>query len=300
MDEQLVMSLSVAASTAPTTSSSKSAADTKATKTTKLKQVKKSNKALKAAAGASKVVEAKKAAPNDENPQAMEAKETIATVTLDEEKEKDEVEDKPVAVKSVFQMMNSDSDSSDDENEEGNIDPGEEGSSSLTEDLKAANSLLKDLHMSRLARQPPPAPTSSKKKKKNKKKKGQPKTVNTAPIDDLKDGEDELEFLTRQANKSSNCAFQSSSRCKKNTTMLGSVCKFCKLKFCYDHALPEVHGCGDAVRKFERAAFQQQMTRSSDVSNKKLTGDKRKLLKKKLDEKVSAKTASRTTKSKKK
>ncbi|ETN14479.1 hypothetical protein PPTG_07525 [Phytophthora nicotianae INRA-310] len=296
MDEQLVMSLSVAASTAPTTSSSKSAADTKATKTTKLKQVKKSNKALKAAAGASKVVEAKKAAPNDENPQAMEAKETIATVTLDEEKEKDEVEDKPVAVKSVFQIMNSDSDSSDDENEEGNIDPGEEGSSSLTEDLKAANSLLKDLHMSRLARQPPPAPTSSKKKK----KKGQPKTVNTAPIDDLKDGEDELEFLTRQANKSSNCAFQSSSRCKKNTTMLGSVCKFCKLKFCYDHALPEVHGCGDAVRKFERAAFQQQMTRSSDVSNKKLTGDKRKLLKKKLDEKVSAKTASRTTKSKKK
>ncbi|KUF90905.1 hypothetical protein AM588_10002828 [Phytophthora nicotianae] len=171
MDEQLVMSLSVAASTAPTTSSSKSAADTKATKTTKLKQVKKSNKALKAAAGASKVVEAKKAAPNDENPQAMEAKETIATVTLDEEKEKDEVEDKPVAVKSVFQMMNSDSDSSDDENEEGNIDPGEEGSSSLTEDLKAANSLLKDLHMSRLARQPPPAPTSSKKKKKKQEEK---------------------------------------------------------------------------------------------------------------------------------
>lgn len=122
--------------------------------------------------------------------------------------------------------------------------------------------------------------------------------MNTAPVDELKDGEDELEFLTRQASKSTNCAFQSSSRCKKSTTMLGSVCKFCKLKFCYDHALPEVHGCGDAVRKFERAAFQQQMSRPTDAPKKKLTSDKRKLLQKKLEEKVSAKTAGRTTQAK--
>ncbi|POM74642.1 DNA polymerase alpha-associated DNA helicase A [Phytophthora palmivora] len=205
-------------------------------------------------------------------------------------------------------MMGTDSDSSDDD--DGHKDDvveagtGQEESISSSpgsnDDLKVANSLLKDLHMSRLARQPapPPAPTGKKKKNKNKKKKGQSKVANTAPVDELKDGEDELEFLTRQANKSSSCAFQSTNRCKKSTTMLGSVCKFCKLKFCYDHALPEVHGCGDAVRKFERAAFQQQMTRSSDTTKKKLTGDKRNLLKKKLEEQVSAKTASRTTQAK--
>ncbi|GMF42080.1 unnamed protein product [Phytophthora fragariaefolia] len=224
----------------------------------------------------------------------------------------EELEDKAAPSKSIFQMIDSDSDSSADELESDEHEVEENDakkehvepiSANDGADLNAANSLLKDLHMSRLARQPapPPPPTSSggkKNKKKNKKKKGQAKTVNTAPVDELKDGEDELEFLTRQASKSMNCGFQSSSRCKKSTTMLGSVCKFCKLKFCYDHALPEVHGCGDAVRKFERAAFQQQMTRSTNEPKKKLTGDKRKLLKKKLEEKVSAKTASRTTQAK--
>ncbi|KAG7397992.1 DNA-binding protein SMUBP-2 [Phytophthora boehmeriae] len=220
--------------------------------------------------------------------------------TVDDGSADGELEDKP-AKKSVFQLMDSDSDSSAEELEGNNDEklPNPDDGP----DLNAANSLLNDLHLSRLARQPqpPPAPASSgKKKKKNKKskKKSQGKTDGAAPVDDVQDGEDELAFLTRQASKSSSCAFQSSARCRKSISMLGSVCKFCKLKFCYDHALPEVHGCGDAVRKFERAAFQQQMTRSYDSSQKKLTGDKRKLLKKKLDEKVTAKTASRTTQAK--
>ncbi|KAG3179374.1 DNA-binding protein [Phytophthora cactorum] len=303
MDEELVKSLSASAaesdkSSAPiTTSSSKPTAKAKVAKDTKPKQVQKSNKILKTSAP--KVLETTKTAPNDEKPQTIEAKASVATAIVHEEE--DEVEDKAAATKSVFQMMDSDSDSSDDEHVGDEVKPDQQESSPRDDGLKAANSLLKDLHLSRVARQPaPPAPTSGKKKKKNKTKKNQTKVVNTAPVDELKDGEDELEFLTRQANKSSSCAFQSSSRCKKSTSMLGSVCKFCKLKFCYDHALPEVHGCGDAVRKFERAAFQQQMTRSNDTSQKKLTGDKRKLLKKKLEDKVSAKTASRTTKSKKK
>ncbi|KAK1942486.1 DNA-binding protein SMUBP-2 [Phytophthora citrophthora] len=285
VDEGLIMALSTPSEPKPPAK----------TITTKPKQPEKPKKVVKAAiTPVTKAVEKKKtesAPPSDEIP--PEPVVTAESVKEEEESE-EEIEEKAAATKSVFQLMDSDSESSDDSDKE-EINPSE------GEDLKAANSLLKDLHMSRMARQPPPAPTPSKKnKKKNKKKKGQAKTVNTAPVDELKDGEDELEFLTRQASKSSNCAFQSSSRCKKSTSMLGSVCKFCKLKFCYDHALPEVHGCGDAVRKFERAAFQQQMTRSTDAPKKKLTGDKRKLLKKKLEEKVSAKTASRTTQTKSK
>lgn len=81
--------------------------------------------------------------------------------------------------------------------------------------------------------------------------------------------------------------------------MMGSVCRFCKLKFCYTHAMPEIHGCGDAIREFERTQFTQQMR--APVSDKKpLTADKRKLLKKKLEEKVTEKTATRTTKAKSK
>ncbi|KAL3659184.1 hypothetical protein V7S43_015762 [Phytophthora oleae] len=264
------------------------------TNMTKAKETEKPKKVAKAdSAPVTKAVEKKKTEPAPPSDESL-PKPAVATES-DKEESEEEIEEKEAATTSVFQMMDSESERSDESDDQ------EEAKPSEGEDLKAANSLLKDLHMSRIARQPPPpAPTSGKKNKKNKKKKGQAKTVNTAPIDELKDDEDELEFLTRQASKSSNCAFQSSSRCKKSTSMLGSVCKFCKLKFCYDHALPEVHGCGDAVRKFERATFQQQMTRSTDAPKKKLTGDKRKLLKKKLEETVSAKTASRTTQTKSK
>ncbi|KAE9333793.1 DNA-binding protein [Phytophthora fragariae] len=308
VDEGLMLSVNAPIQPAPTVNTGKSS---------KAIQAQKPKKEVKAApARTHRPIQTPKTEPKkkDDKPQEVEAETThAATADVEDEEGEKELEDKASVTKSVFQMMDSDSDSSADEEEidehndeahtSANQEQGEPNSVDDGGDLKNANSLLKDLHLSRLARQPapPPAPTSSggkKNKKKSKKKKGQAKTANTAPVDELKDGEDELEFLTRQASKSTNCAFQSSSRCKKSTTMLGSVCKFCKLKFCYDHALPEVHGCGDAVRKFERAAFQQQMSRSTDAPKKKLTGDKRKLLQKKLDEKVSAKTASRTTQAK--
>ncbi|XP_055637854.1 DNA-binding protein SMUBP-2 [Toxorhynchites rutilus septentrionalis] len=44
-------------------------------------------------------------------------------------------------------------------------------------------------------------------------------------------------------------------RCKQKTTMMGSDCGFCKQRFCFKHGLPEIHGCGEAVRKVEREAF---------------------------------------------
>lgn len=44
-------------------------------------------------------------------------------------------------------------------------------------------------------------------------------------------------------------------RCKKSVLGLSTVCRHCRLRFCYEHGLPEAHGCGDAVRAAVRAAW---------------------------------------------
>lgn len=44
-------------------------------------------------------------------------------------------------------------------------------------------------------------------------------------------------------------------RCKQKTNMMGTDCGFCKQRFCFKHGLPEIHGCGDAVRRQEREEF---------------------------------------------
>lgn len=228
----------------------------------------------------------------------------IPPVEANEEAESEEEDDPELEEKkpSVFQMM-ADSDSSSDSEKDDDDDAEEESNASPAtpnDDLKAASSLLKELHASRMARLPPPPPSTSTKKNKKKKKKGsKPAPAATAPVTAVQDGESELDFLEREAKNSSSCSFKSASRCKKSTSMMGSVCRFCKLKFCYTHAMPEIHGCGDAIREFERTQFTQQMR--APVSDKKpLTADKRKLLKKKLEEKVTEKTATRTTKAKSK
>ena len=35
----------------------------------------------------------------------------------------------------------------------------------------------------------------------------------------------------------------------------GLVCKYCKLMFCFAHALPEVHGCGGAAKDAGRISL---------------------------------------------
>ncbi|RLN06442.1 hypothetical protein BBJ28_00011414 [Nothophytophthora sp. Chile5] len=305
VDEGLLLSLAtavkgaeVSTATASTVSSAKSSVKAKAKKP---KQRPQTETEPKHDAVASKAVPAVEEAAE----QVAESEKEEKAADVQGEEDGDEWEDKPAVKQSVFQLMDSDSDSSvDAEEDEEKAEIGqkevESGQAGAPGDQQTANSLLRDLHLSRLARQPPPPPSASSKKskRKNKKKKVPAKAAGdsgTAAVDALRDGEDELAFLTRQASKSSSCAFQSSSRCRKSVTLLGSVCKFCKLKFCYDHAIPEAHGCGDAVRQFERAQFQQQMSRPTE---KKLSVDKRKLLKKKLDETLTAKTAGRSVQSK--
>lgn len=44
-------------------------------------------------------------------------------------------------------------------------------------------------------------------------------------------------------------------RCKAKTTLMFQNCALCKQRFCFKHGLPEVHGCGEAVKRQEREEF---------------------------------------------
>ncbi|XP_055856631.1 DNA-binding protein SMUBP-2 [Episyrphus balteatus] len=48
------------------------------------------------------------------------------------------------------------------------------------------------------------------------------------------------------------CDYQ---RCKTKTNLMGQNCDHCKKRFCFKHGLPEVHGCGEAVKQEERKNF---------------------------------------------
>ncbi|XP_068148253.1 DNA-binding protein SMUBP-2 [Drosophila tropicalis] len=45
------------------------------------------------------------------------------------------------------------------------------------------------------------------------------------------------------------------SRCKTKTSLMGQDCQHCKKRFCFKHGLPEVHGCGEEVKRDERKNF---------------------------------------------
>lgn len=44
-------------------------------------------------------------------------------------------------------------------------------------------------------------------------------------------------------------------RCKTKTKLMGQDCELCRKRFCFKHGLPEVHGCGEAVKREERVKF---------------------------------------------
>ncbi|KAG5887755.1 hypothetical protein JTB14_016107 [Gonioctena quinquepunctata] len=48
------------------------------------------------------------------------------------------------------------------------------------------------------------------------------------------------------------CSFKT---CKNKTKMFAIDCKFCSGRFCTTHGLPEIHGCGEAVRREEKRKF---------------------------------------------
>ena len=40
--------------------------------------------------------------------------------------------------------------------------------------------------------------------------------------------------------------------CKASVKTVFSACKFCKMRFCFSHGMPEIHGCGEAAKRMAR------------------------------------------------
>jgi hypothetical protein len=75
----------------------------------------------------------------------------------------------------------------------------------------------------------------------------------------------------------------------------GSTCKHCGQRFCYEHALPEEHGCSDAARADARATLLAKGTTPPPMKEWK-----RDYLLKQLHEKISDAREEGDGKSKKK
>ena len=82
--------------------------------------------------------------------------------------------------------------------------------------------------------------------------------------------DDDLDTLISEfTNQDSTCAHP---RCNKSVTLIGFKCSHCSRKHCVEHNLPEIHGCGDNVK---RAA-------KSSGTSKSISTNDREALKKRL------------------
>ncbi|ENN79912.1 DNA-binding protein SMUBP-2-like [Dendroctonus ponderosae] len=63
---------------------------------------------------------------------------------------------------------------------------------------------------------------------------------------------DEQQVLEKVKTLDNVCTF---TKCKNKTNLIAIDCKFCKGRFCTSHGLPEIHGCGEAVRREERREY---------------------------------------------
>ncbi|CAC5372835.1 IGHMBP2 [Mytilus coruscus] len=97
----------------------------------------------------------------------------------------------------------------------------------------------------------------------------------------------------------SKCNF---TKCKVKTLTLGHTCEFCQRRFCLNHSMAEVHGCGDAVKAHARATIIKEgvLYRGSGVPSKLPDAKQKALLQKKMDKKRSEMEADRQKKKKSK
>ena len=108
-----------------------------------------------------------------------------------------------------------------------------------------------------------------------------------APIDDL------LEAARQQDNV---CNAQ---RCKTKITLLGQLCSYCNRRYCLEHSMPEVHGCGHQARTDIRQTHISTHANSRPVyENTSISKDKRPYLERKLQEKIASKENQRKRKEK--
>ncbi|KAI4470224.1 an1-like zinc finger [Holotrichia oblita] len=74
--------------------------------------------------------------------------------------------------------------------------------------------------------------------------------------------DEDLESVINKVKQVDNtCAF---TKCKKKVVDFAITCKYCNSRFCPMHGLPEIHGCGEAVRRDEKRKFLHPDTKLSE------------------------------------
>lgn len=85
--------------------------------------------------------------------------------------------------------------------------------------------------------------------------------------------------------------------CKTNITLMGQQCTLCMHRFCLSHRLPEIHGCGDAIRRQARSTTLKQgfvTPGSLPTKPKAIDASKRAHIQRKLDKKLQEMSIKRT------
>lgn len=102
------------------------------------------------------------------------------------------------------------------------------------------------------------------------------RTVTTEENAKLKNKEKQLKTATDSENLDNvlekvkkidnTCSFL---KCKTKVADFSIHCKYCNNNFCTTHGLPEIHGCGEAVRRDERRKFEHPNEKLSKEKHEK-------------------------------
>ena len=134
----------------------------------------------------------------------------------------------------------------------------------------------------------PKSTKSSKKRTKNKNNKLEKKEEEVEDFDTL---------IAAAMKENSTCAFE---KCKALTATLGQNCEFCMKRFCLNHHIPEVHGCGDSARARARRMISREgvLYSGPGIPSKKPDPNRRANLQRKLDAKLDEMSQKRRVKKK--
>lgn len=125
-------------------------------------------------------------------------------------------------------------------------------------------------------------PANQKKEGRSRKKRSKKQSNQTETK--VLDGDDD-EVLEAAIKENKRCAFKG---CKKPVVTFNMWCSYCNSKFCSEHFLAEVHGCGDAAKASARRTINREgrLYPGSGVPDKKPNALQRNQLKRKLDSKL--------------
>lgn len=118
-------------------------------------------------------------------------------------------------------------------------------------------------------------------------------------VDDSKDEEEDFDELIANVMKSDRtCSFAKCNE-KLHTALAGTggPCPFCRRGFCFKHALPEVHGCGEEACKQARIAWHR--SKGGTVAPGYVKPEKRAQVQKALDKRLTQMAESRKRQTKK-